>query len=157
MRIVWLFLIACTGNDDLGVSAGDDLADPQLPARGSEDVLTWLRAGLYTSWHCELEPHPPRMPSPHAQNRICNNDALQLAADGAGPYPVGSASVKEIYGDTGVRLFAVYRKVEAGGGGDTWYWYEGIEGRTDTNAVGSDRCTGCHSRAPRDFVYTIVP
>src|SRR5262245_746303 len=107
-------------------SFGDNLDDPQLPARGADDMATWIASGFYENWHCESEPHPARSPSPHGRNRICNNDALQAAKSGDGPWPVGAASVKEIFGSSSTIVnYAVYRKLEAGAGGDTWYWYEG--------------------------------
>lgn len=138
-------------------SYGDSVTDPELPARGSEDATTWLAAGLYRSWNCEPAAHPARGFSPHGANRICSNAAL-VASTGPGPYPVGAAAVKEIFDDAGaIRLYAVYRKVAAGEGGDSWYWYEGKGDDVVANGEGDDTCTGCHSRAERDFVFTVVP
>lgn len=152
----WCLALAACG-DPGPASYGDPLTDPQVPARGHADVLTWLEAGHYQSWSCEAEPHGPRPPSPHGMTRICSNDAL-AAANGEGPYPVGAASVKEVLDDAGaIRLFAVYRKVAAGTGGDTWYWYEGSADDTIANGEGDGTCTGCHAGAPRDFVFTVVP
>ncbi|MGH9886004.1 MAG: hypothetical protein ACREBE_10775, partial [bacterium] len=86
-------LAACT--DPGPDSFGDDLTDPELPARGTADAPVWLAAGHYRQWHCEPTPHSARPPSPHGKNRICNNDALHVA--GSGDLPAGAASVKEIY------------------------------------------------------------
>ncbi|MDQ3367475.1 MAG: hypothetical protein M3680_18805 [Myxococcota bacterium] len=148
-------LAAC---NDPGVdSFGDDVADVQVPPRGHADVFAWLEAGHYLAWSCEPEPHPRRPGSGHGPNRICSNTALQTAG-GDGPYPVGAAAVKEIFDDAGqLRQYAVYRKMTAGTGGDSWYWYEGFGDDVVANAEGDDTCTGCHGRAPRDFVYTVVP
>jgi hypothetical protein len=44
----------------------------------------------------------------------------------------------------------------AGQGGDSWYWYEDIDGSTHANGEGLEKCTDCHARAPRDFVWTVV-
>jgi len=41
-------------------SFGDDLADVQVPPRGSEDLLAWIDAGHYRSWSCEPEAHADR-------------------------------------------------------------------------------------------------
>lgn len=134
---------------------GDPLDDPQVPPRGSDDITTWIAAGHYQDWACEPAPHAPRPPSPHGSNRICSNDAL-AASTGDGPYPVGSAAVKEIYSGNEISLFAVYRKVEAGDGGSTWYWFEGTKDDVIANGVGDGTCVGCHAGAPRDFVFTPV-
>lgn len=147
---------ALAGCDDGPDSYGDPLDDPQVPARGAVDARRWLEAGYYQGWHCEPAPHEPRPPSPHGDNRICSNEALSTAT-GDGPFPVGAAAVKEVFDGAGaIRLFALYRKVADGTGGDTWYWYEGIGGDTAANGEGEDDCTSCHRRADRDFVFTVV-
>jgi hypothetical protein len=142
---------ACTGP----ASFGDDLTNPQLPARGTADIQDWLRAGYYQAWACEPDPHPGRTSSPHGTNRICNNDALHAAA-GTGAFPVGAAAVKELFSGGAVTAYAVTRKTIAGDGGDSWYWYEGPD-TVYANGEGDSSCTGCHAQAPRDFVFTIVP
>jgi hypothetical protein len=151
-----VLLVFALGCDDGPTTFGDVVDDPQLPPRGSDDLLTWIEAGHYKTWACEPEAHPARTGSPHGKNRICSNDAL-VTSTGTGPYPVGAAGLKEILAESGaIRLYAVYRKVEAGDGGDTWYWFEGKRGDIASNGEGDSTCTGCHSRAPRDFVYTAV-
>ena len=146
-------LIAC---DDGPPTFGDVLDDPQVPPRGSEDAVTWIEAGHYLTWACEAEPHPPRGSSPHHRNRICSNTALATST-GTGAYPVGAAAVKEIFDASGsIAQYALYRKVLAGDGGDTWYWFEGIRGDVPFNGEGESTCTDCHSSAPRDFVFTVV-
>jgi hypothetical protein len=150
-----LSLAGCT--DDGTSSFGDDLTDPQLPARGAVDLPQWLAAGSYRAWRCEPQPHPGRPPSPHGATRICNNDALHAAAAGAGGFPVGAAAVKEIFAGDRVVSYAVSRKLTAGDGGDRWYWYEGNAEKVYGNGPGVTGCTGCHGRAARDFVFTVVP
>lgn len=152
--LVTIACVSCSSDGD--PSYGDDVGDRQLPARGGDDMPVWLAAGHYLDWECEPEPHEARAPSPHGTNRICNNDALHQA-DGTGAFPIGAASVKELYEGDDIRLFAVYRKVAEGEGGDTWYWYEGREGDVVANGEGESGCTGCHAGAPRDFVFTVVP
>jgi hypothetical protein len=147
---------ALLGCSDGAETYGDDVADPEVPPRGHADVLTWLEAGHYLSWRCEDAPHPQRPGSPHGTNRICSNAALS-SAPATGLFPVGAAGVKEIFGGDGaIRLYAVYRKVTAEPGGDSWYWYEGTRGDVIANGEGDGTCTGCHSRAPQDYVYTVV-
>jgi hypothetical protein len=151
--VMMLALAAC---DDGPPSFGDPLDDPQLPARGTADLMTWLEAGHYLGWHCEPDRHPARPGSGHGANRICSNDAL-VASLGEGPFPVGAAAVKEVFNSAGgIRLYAVYRKVRDGAGGASWYWYEGLDDDVIANGEDDGTCTGCHGRAPRDFVYTIV-
>jgi hypothetical protein len=151
------FVIAGSGCDDGLESYGDDVQDVQVPPRGYRDLRAWLAAGHYLTWHCEPERHASRAPSPHGQNRICNNDVLHAAADDA-PFPVGSASVKELFNGAGeIRLFAVYRKAEVGTGGDSWYWYEGFGDDVAANGEGETSCTNCHKRAAHDYVFTVVP
>ena len=152
-----LGLVLSFGCGDPGPKGFGDPADqPQLPPRGSDDLTTWIDAGYYQAWNCESEAHAPRAPSPHGRNRICSNDALS-ASTGTGPYPVGSAAVKEIVSSSGaISIYAVYRKIADGDGGDTWYWFEGTRGDVASNGVGDATCTSCHSRAPRDFVFTAV-
>jgi hypothetical protein len=115
--------------------------------------MTWIEAGHYLDWSCEADVHPARPGSGHGPNRICSNDAL-ITSTGDGPYPVGSASVKEVYSGETIRLWAVYRKVDAAAGGDSWYWFEGTRTNIVANGEGDSTCTGCHSGAPRDFVFT---
>ena len=146
-------LIGCT---DGPASVGDPIDDPQLPARGADDIQTWIAAGYYKSWHCEPAPHPARPGSGHGENRICNNDLLHADAASEGPFPIGAAAVKEIYNGDRIVQYAVYRKVEAGTGGASWYWFEGLGDDIVANGTDDDTCTGCHARAPRDFVYTRV-
>jgi hypothetical protein len=148
-------LVVLVGCGDGPTTLGDPLDDPQIPPRGSDDLMTWIETGHYLAWSCETDVHPPRPGSAHGPNRICSNDAL-VASTGDGQFPVGSAAVKEVYSGEALRLWAVYRKVDAGGGGASWYWFEGTRTDIAANGEGESGCTGCHSGAPRDFVFTVV-
>lgn len=152
---VWLALAAC--KDPGPETTGDDLTDPQLPARGSRDIQAWLAAGYYQAWRCEPDRHPGRASSPHGLNRICNNEALVAAAAAGGALPVGAAAVKEIFEGDAIVSHAVSRKVTAGSGGSRWYWYEGGDDNVFANNQGADNCTTCHAHAETDYVFTIVP
>jgi hypothetical protein len=152
-----LTLAAAACTDHGPGSFGDDLADPQVPARGTMDVQDWLAAGYYAAWTCEPAPHPGRAPSPHGESRICNNAALHAAAGNSDAFPVGAAAVKEIFEGGTIAGYAVARKVSAGDGGDRWYWYEGTSDHIYASSEGAGNCTSCHTRAARDFVFTIVP
>lgn len=151
LRILAVFTFACS--DPGPATFGDPVDNPQLPPRGSLDITTWIAGGDYLEWACESAPHAGRAPSPHGLNRICSNDAL-IASTGPGPFPVGAAAVKEIYDGERISLHAVYRKVADGEGGATWYWFEGTADDVIANSEGDGTCVGCHSSAPRDFVFT---
>lgn len=148
-----LSLLGCS---DGAETHGDDVTNPEVPPRGHADVMTWLEAGHYLSWRCEDAPHPARPGSPHGTNRICSNAAL-ASAPTAGLFPVGAASVKELFASDGsIRLYAVALKVTAEPGGDSWYWFEGARGDVIANGEGDGTCTGCHARAPQDYLYTVI-
>jgi hypothetical protein len=156
MRLILLASLALGCSDPGPTTAGDPLDDPQVPPRGSQDLLDWIDAGHYLAWTCEPAMHPSRAGSGHGPNRICSNDAL-VASTGDGPYPIGAAAVKEVFDSDGaIRVYAMYRKIEATAGGDSWYWFEGDRDGNFANGPGDPTCTGCHSAAPRDFVYTVV-
>jgi len=135
-------------------------------------VTAWLREGSYKQWKCEPTPVGQRGPSPHGTNRICSNGLASKA--GAGEYPVGAASVKELYEPDGSLGYAISHHVKAGTTGDTWYWYEVVPLQSaaphDARGVVADGmgdkgpakaiCAGCHQNAGsdterlgHDFVY----
>ena len=155
LRIALALALAACSDPGPG-TYGDAMTDPQLPPRGADDLLDWIDAGHYLAWRCEEAAHPARSGSGHGPNRICSNDLL-AGATGDGPYPVGAAAVKEVYNSSGeIRLYAVYRKLEAAPGGDSWYWFEGDRDSNFANGPGDPTCTGCHAGAPRDLVFTVI-
>jgi len=152
LLIVTLALAGCGGG-----TAGVGPGDPQTPPTGRAAIEQWLSQALYKSWKCEPAVHGPLFSySAHGRTRICSNDPLTAA--GPGEFPVGSASVKELYDATEVMPigYAVSRHTSAGGSGNSWYWYEqGIEGQ------GASVCVSCHQtagqdRAGHDFVFVQV-
>src|SRR5262249_31206640 len=138
--IALLLLLGCGGPSTL-----------QLPPANAADLEVWLTAAYYRSWRCEPAVHAPPPPSPHSLDRICQNDLA--SSHGAGEYPVGSASVRELYTDSGgLRGYSVNRHVSPGAGGATWYWYEAVDGRVTADGTGDSGvpktvCTACHSLA----------
>ena len=143
---------------------GGASASSEIPPTTAEALDTWLATRAYASWTCESAPHASRPPSGHATNRICSNRALSTHE--AGEYPIGAASVKELFDDAGnVTGHAVATKVAAGGG-ESWYWYEKIGDRVIAAGVGTSGtpktvCTRCHLRAGdatfgHDLVFTQV-
>jgi hypothetical protein len=142
------------------VDATSDGGAAQVPPTTAAALSAWLSTRAYESWHCEPAPHPARPFGAHGVNRICSNDLL--AAHGAGEYPVGAASVKELYSGGVVTAHAVAVHHRAGTTGDAWYWYEGVGPNASYQGVGIGICTGCHSlagngRPGHDFIYTQVP
>jgi len=150
---------AATGDPPDAPDAPDapDPADPQLPPQGQAALEAWLKSGLYKAWTCEDGIHDKRLNGAHGRHRICSNRLLMESLDG--PYPVGAASVKEMYeADDRPNGFAVGVKVAAGLAETSWYWYE----RTGTSptsrpvaeGVGAKLCgPDCHGVAPRDHVF----
>ena len=136
--------------------AGADPGTPQRPPAGSAEMEAWLARSFYEQWSCEVGVSAPRLSGNHGRHRICSNQAL-LDSSG-GPYPVGAASVKQLYTTTDqTNGFAVGVKVQEGEGPNTWYWYE-RRGALSTagllaQGVGVPDCTVCHLTAPRDYVF----
>jgi hypothetical protein len=164
----------CGGSDDGGSAGAQPMAaTAQLPPTTQfNDVEAWLAQGAYKAWHCETAVHAARSPSPHGMNRICNNAKITAQPAGKGEYPVGAASVKELYDETGATVIGYAVAVHVSPGADTsnWYWYErnpsvnapaksgsaglvadgtgpneGVAG-TPTEKI----CTGCHGAAGSD-------
>jgi hypothetical protein len=107
-------------------------------------------------------------------NRVCSNSLLSATADDA-DYPVGSASVKEMFDPAGRELvgYAIYVRVHPEDAGDSWFWYEVGEegegeheegpgehhGKGDEGAVagfGIAECVACHGAAAKPYVWTQV-
>lgn len=164
-------LAAACGTDD----PASDAQSP--PTTGHTELQAWLARGAYKDWTCEPAVHDARSPSPHGKNRICSNDLA--SAHGDGPYPIGAASVKELYDDAGAQIvgYAVGLKVSADTTGAGWYWYENVpldhpaphdDRGVVADGIGSsgaalDICVGCHvgagadaQHSGHDFVYTQV-
>ncbi|MBA3398103.1 MAG: hypothetical protein H0T89_36090 [Deltaproteobacteria bacterium] len=156
---VALFLASCgsdTGSQDPGdgVDAMVATGDPELPPTGHPALKAWLADGHYLAWACEDAPHPARPPGAHGTNRICSNAALTASATGT--YPVGAASVKELYRGTEISGYAVGLKVSTGTDANSWYWYEAFGDSVVADRIGQSLCAGCHEDAPRDYVFTHV-
>jgi hypothetical protein len=126
----------------------------EIPPQGRAALVAWLADGHYLSWNCEPDPHPARPPGAHGSNRICSNAALAGSSDGI--YPVGAASVKELFSGGAITGFAVGRKVTTGSDAASWYWYEAFGTNVVADSVGAGLCAGCHAGAPRDNVFTQV-
>jgi hypothetical protein len=124
--------------------------------------------GYYKSWTCESALHASRVPSPHGIDRVCSNTLIHGNATGTGAWPVGAASVKELYAnmtDTTPSGYAVYLKTadDTSAGGAAWYWYEQppmmapvADGMGDSGGA-KTICVGCHAAAGSDAMHTPTP
>jgi hypothetical protein len=165
-----LVLTACGGGDGAPAGPADGAPPveagppdpalepgPETPPRGRAALEPWLDAGSWRAWACERDISQPRLTGNHGRHRICSN--ARLVASVAGAYPVGAASVKELFGaGTAPNGYAVGLKVEAGEGGQTWYWYErrgadAASGRVIADGVNLPDCSVCHGTAVRDYVF----
>lgn len=153
----------CGGGSDpppapppVDAAADADPGTPQRPPVGQAAVEAWLAQVFYRAWTCEDRIFPPRLTGNHGRHKICSNQAL--LDSGSGPYPVGAASVKELYtASDQPNGFAVGVKVTEGEGTNTWYWYErrgtSPAVRPLAEGVGVPDCAVCHGLAPRDYVF----
>ena len=123
----------------------------------SDALFAWLQTSPYSGWTSESAIHASA--GPHFGDVLTYVNATleaSLSAD-ATEHPVGSASVKELYGDDDVLDgWAAMVKVAAGTGEESWYWYETTN--LDQNSpiaegIGNGVCTGCHSSGV-DYVRT---
>ena len=173
MMAAWL-ATGCGDSNDGGSAPGPAAAttDQLPPITGYKDVEAWLTKGAYKDWHCETAVHAARSPSPHGMNRICNNAKITAQPAGKGEYPVGAASVKELFDDAGTSIIGYAVAVHTSAGGDTsnWYWYErnpSINAPAKSGSAGlvadgigpnegiaggptEKVCTGCHTAAGSD-------
>lgn len=138
-----------------------DVADSgTLPTDRAPDDVTlfnaWLSEGVYLDWDCQAEPHAALPPSPHGDNRICQNALVTNALAGSGEFPVGATLVKEVYRDGKLDVIAVETRIAMGDPKTSWLYYEARDDEELFSGVGIDVCTGCHAGAPRDYVWSVV-
>ena len=122
----------------------------------------YLQAGNYKSWAGEAAIHPAG--GPHPTNvRSFANPILEAAMrqGGVTRFPIGSATVKELYSGANVlNGWAVSVKTANDGKPGDWYWYEVLNVAPNASPVangnGISGCAGCHS-AGTDYVRTRFP
>lgn len=140
-----------------GPSDATPASSGQLPPRERMALESWLAQGHYKMWSCERGTSARRLNGAHGRTRICSNAAL--VASKSGDYPVGAASVKEIY-DASDRLngYAIGLKITSGGAVASWYWYEriGTSVIADGDGTAVRLCSGCHQSAVRDHVFILA-
>jgi hypothetical protein len=160
-RFAFCLLAACAADSTVNPEDPDPqpmpdplAVDDQSPPTSHAAIGPWLAEGAYLTWACEPVPHPARPPGAHGENRICSNDLLSASATGA--YPIGAATVKELYRNGELDGYAVMRKLADTGAANDWYWYELIGTSVVADGRSPGICTGCHGGAPRDFIFTRV-
>jgi hypothetical protein len=122
----------------------------------------YLQAGSYKTWGAEAAIHPAG--GPHPTNvRSFANPILEAAMrqGGVTKFPIGSATVKELYSGSNVlNGWAVSVKTANDGRASDWYWYEVLNVAPNAapvaNGNGISGCAGCHS-AGTDYVRTRFP
>jgi len=136
---------------------------PSIPTSGPE-MLAGLRAGNYLDWTSESALHPPV--GPHFQQVLTyfNEPLLASLAAGDPSHPAGSASVKELYDNSGklAGWAAMVKTQDDSDGGMSWYWYEGFGDSISFSGFGLGICTSCHDSEYRglpskDFVLSPYP
>jgi hypothetical protein len=152
-------LIGC--GDSGPASDCSNITAEDVPSE-SAALFAYLDCAGYEGLASESSVHPST--SAHSSMaRVFINDTLeQSLASGAAEHPVGAASVKEIYQGNGTTLrgWAAMVKVEAGSGGDTWFWYENYDTASNDSPVAASRgagiCVPCHGPG-RDHFLTPFP
>jgi hypothetical protein len=156
---------ASGGADSGGATGGAAVFDAQTPPTDPATLEAWLDEGFYQDWACEPEPNTKTEGAAaiHVHGdatRVCTNILLAASAlNSEGEFPVGAASVKEVYDERGAlsaRVVSVKTAPESDGG-EGWFWYAA----PDTAGHGLAACTGCHAAAAvdadhpgaGDFVY----
>ncbi len=132
----------------------------EVPADAAK-LNAYLISGQYKSWNGEpavkngTSAHQPRV-------RAFANPILEAAIkQSATNYPIGSATVKELYtGSDVLQGWAVAVKTANNRNPQDWYWYEVFStapgGSPVVSSNGASGCVGCHS-AGTDYVRTRFP
>lgn len=118
----------------------------------------WLEGFGYLQWDAESSVHPSTGPHFGGVRTFLSPELVTSLQAGNAEHPMGSATVKELYGDGDVILgWSVSVKLAAdSAGGDNWYWYELYDGSVIAEGEGVGVCTGCHGDGT-DYVLTPFP
>lgn len=120
----------------------------EVPSTVNAELQPWLAAGTYTTFLPESGAHPSAGPHGGRVRTFVNRQLAGSLSECQASHPVGSAAVKELFDDGGVRGWAVMVKTRPGPGADAWYWYEVFSTAPDADAAvsaqASGTCTGCH-------------
>ena len=135
-----------SSTDDGSTDDGPETGADQVLLTGGAALLPWLEAGTYADWAAEPAPHVSAGPHGAGVRTFFNAALADAAAGGVDEYPVGAATVKELFDGQGdLDGWAVMVKLELGQGGDGWYWYEILGASVYADGTGEELCTGCHA------------
>ena len=161
--VLLLATLGACGDDDADTDHTTPLdercVEAELPPSDGT-ILEWLEEpGNLQSWARETAPHPSA--GPHFGNVVTYINTCLEGSMSAGNdiHPVGAASVKALFGPDGVAQrqgWAVSVKVDNGGGGDDWYWYQRFDGEVTADSRGENFCVNCHNDGT-DHVLTGYP
>jgi hypothetical protein len=134
-----------------------------------DELFAFIKAGKYKSWTHEAAMRETE--APHGSYVITYLNPTLEASMTAGneTHPVGSSSVKEMFGENRKPFgYAVSVKAKPESDrGKGWYWYE-TQDADDVNAIpvkgtrtgeglGAGLCVGCHGRFGTDYVVIEYP
>jgi hypothetical protein len=132
-----------------------------VPTSGA-DLFPWLQANEYAGFTAESGKHASTGPHGGNVRTFLNPILFDALSNGSTNFPVGSAAVKELWGN-GTKLlgWAVFVKTQAdSAGGNGFYWYENYSTTDASNPVadgnGVGLCSGCHSNGT-DYFLTPFP
>lgn len=140
---------ASTGDGDGDGDSGTPDCEEVPSERGALEA--WLEQETYTAFAAESGPHESDGPHFGAVRTFVNSCMAASLDAGNAEHPLGSASIKELFG-TGdaVQGYSVMVKV-APGTSEGWYWYEGFNGTVYGDGVDDGTCIGCHSSGQGGF------
>ena len=147
-----LCVVACgevQEDGDLGVIDGI--------ATSAAGIRSFLRDKAYGDWRAEPAIHAST--GPHGRVRVYFNDVLATSLESdATTFPLGAASVKELYDDTTLSGYAFMLKVQESGAPEAWLWWEGFAPEFEAQVYGRGigGCDGCHGQG-RDKVVSRLP
>ncbi len=153
-------LAAC---DDGGTDDDTKLNGCDVGPRDKDALQAWLEAGNYSEFEAESAVHITS--GPHGQEdqdlvRVFVNSCLaDSMAAGNTVHPIGSMSVKEMYGTGDTILgYSAMIKVDdqSPDDGNDWYFHTIVGGEEKASELGSAACFDCHVMGT-DYVQTVYP
>lgn len=140
---------------DTGICTTHSASPP--PTDGAA-LQAWLEAAYYLTWPAESAPHASA--GPHfGQVRVFQNERLyQATKTNSAPWPTGSTSIKELFGNGSVPIgWSVSVKLQQNPpSGDGFYWYEIYQGQKYADGLSVPLCVNCHA-AGTDYLLTKIP
>jgi hypothetical protein len=153
LPVLGLSAIGCDAGDEGGDGetageTGDTGTVADVPSNAA-DLQAFLDAGDYSGFAAESAVHASTGTSPHGMVRVFINETLdQSLTAGNTSHPIGSAAIKELYGDDGTTRigWAVSVKTaDDSGDGMGWYWFRSADGMVTHESNGNADCTACHA------------